>query len=237
MSAWWPVALLLATSATGSDLNAGLQAALASRARGNPKEAEVSLQRLTEQSPGWALPWIELSELHLSLAEWDLARSAISQAAVLDPANPRVYHDRALVEQAQGQTDLAERDEVFAVGLRPEYSEAQANLAELLWGDGKRQESVALLESLSTTYPAYLPFTVRLVDAYLDLGQNAAAEHSLRLLILREPGSPIWHRRLSRLLAAQGLAVEATREGALADSMANQANKPRSMRRLPKSKH
>jgi tetratricopeptide (TPR) repeat protein len=206
------------------------------KARGDLKEAEVQLRALGEGSPGWALPWIELSEVQIALGAWDLARASISQAAVLDPANPRVYHDRALAEQALGELGVAEQDEAFAVKLRPEYAEAQANLAEIWWRDGRRQEALAMLEHLSTTYPDQLPYTVRLIDAYADLGEKVAAERTLRSLIVRQPSSPVWHRRLSRLLAGQGLADEATHENQLADRLSNQANRARPLRRLPKSK-
>jgi tetratricopeptide (TPR) repeat protein len=236
LGSFWAAALWLAVTPSGPDPRLAFQQALDTKARGDLREAEVQLRTLSAGSPGWALPWIELSEVQLSLGAWDLARASIAQAAVLDNANPRVYHDRALAEQALGQLGIAEQDEAFAVKLRPEYSEAQANLAELWWRDGKRQEALAILEHLSDTYPDQLPYTVRLIDAYADLGHTVAAERTLRSLIARQPSSPVWHRRLSRLLAGEGLADEAAHENQLADRLSNQANRARPLRRLPNSK-
>jgi len=75
---------------------------------------------------------------------------------------------------------------------------------------------------------------VRLVDAYSALGRHVAAERELRALVARDPQNPVWHRKLARLLAARGLAEEAARESALADSAGKP--EPRQLRKLPKSK-
>jgi predicted Zn-dependent protease len=147
-----------------------------------------------------------------------------------------VYHDRALVEEAYGDVSAAERDEAFALRLRPEYAAAQANLAEVLWKEGRRKEALGLLEKLSAAHPEQEEIVVRLSDAYADLSEYAAAERSLRSLIAREPASPVWHRRLSRLLAGEGLAAEAKRESDLAERLGKPAPKARSLRRLPESK-
>jgi predicted Zn-dependent protease len=234
-----PVVMALAVALTSAtaDLPPSFQQALDAKARGDLEEAERELMEVCQASPGWALPWIELSEVQLSRGASEKALSSVAQAAVLDAANPRVYHDRALIERASGHAELAERDEAFAVSLRPEYAEAVADLAELRWAAGKRQEAVALLEGLSTAHPEELSYTVRLVDAYSELGQDVAAERELRLLISRDPHSPVWHRRLARLLAAQGLSKEAAHEIELADGLSHPASPPRHLRRLPKSKH
>jgi tetratricopeptide (TPR) repeat protein len=226
--------LLLLGAVSGPDPLVAFQAALDSRARGGLVEAEAQLQEICRGSPGWALPWIELGEVQLARGATEQARASLAQAAVLDSVNPRVYHDRALAEQAEGRLDLAEKDELFAVQLRPEYAEALANLAELRWQAGRQVEALAILEGLSARHPEQTAYAVRLIDAYSALGRQVAAERELRALVARDPQNPVWHRKLARLLAAQGLMEEAAREGALADSAGKPV--PRQLRRLPKSK-
>jgi predicted Zn-dependent protease len=231
------LALGVALAASTVDPQLAFQGALEAKGRGELEPAEAQLREVCQVSPGWALPWIELAEIQLARGAPDQALASVMQAAVLDAANPRVYHDRALVESAMGRADLAERDEAFAVSLRPEFTEALAHLAELRWAAGKRQEALNLLQSLAAAHPDQVTYTVRLIEAYSELGQNVAAERELRLLIAQDPQNPIWHRRLARLLAAQGLNDEAQHETELAEGLSHKAKESRRLRQLPKSKH
>jgi predicted Zn-dependent protease len=229
-------ALAIALSASTPDPTPDFQVALDARAGGDLERSEVLLRQVAQEAPGWALPWLELAEVQLDRGAPGQALTSVAQAALLDATNPRVYHVRARVEQAMGRSDLAERDEAFAVALRPEYAEATADLAELRWAAGKRLEALTLLQGLCTAHPDQLSYRVRLIDAYVELGQEVKAERELRLLIARDPQNPVWHRRLARLLAAQGLSDEAALEGQLADRLSHPATETRHLRRLPKSK-
>ena len=227
----------VALAASTADPQLAFQSALEAKGRGELEPAETQLKEVCQLSPGWALPWIELAEIQLARGAPDQALASVMQAAVLDATNPRVYHDRALVESAMGRADLAERDEAFAVSLRPEFTEALAHLAELRWAAGKRQEALSLLQSLAVAHPDEIAYTVRLIEAYSELGQNVAAERELRLLVARDPQNPVWHRRLARLLAAQGLTDEAAYETELAERLSHKSTESRRLRQLPKSKH
>lgn len=216
-----------------SDFNAGV----AAEAKGDGATAIVLLDRAQQTLPAWALPKLELAEVLLKEGGApDRALGLLDAAALLEPQNPRLSHLRGLAWMEKGNAAGAEAAERTALTLRPEFPEAEGTLAQALWDQHKSDEALAHWHLLVEKQPLDTARRALFVDRLLDSGRSVDAEKELRLLAAEQPRNPVWHRRLARALAAEGLAAEAQAEQTRAAVLAGLAPPRRKLRRLPDSR-
>ena len=206
------------------------------RDQGDLASAERLMRQAASEAPEWPLPMIDLAELLVREGSAAEARSLAETAVRLDPDAPRAWHVASLAEDLTGALSAAEASDRRALELRPGYAEAGDHLAQLLWNEGKRQPAIELYLKLVGERPGDLPLLATLASAEEEAGATEQAEQALRTLARIEPQSPVWHRRLARLLEGEGKNREAAQELAAADRIAGTRRQERHLRPLLPSK-
>jgi predicted Zn-dependent protease len=215
-----------------ADFNAGA----AAEGRGDLAAAASLLDSAQAASPRWGLPKIELAEVLLKQGAVDRALQLLAAAQPLEPQNPRLYHLRGMASEQKGDPRAAESAERTALSLRVDYQAASETLAQALWDEGRKDESVQLWQSLAQSHPEDTAIRAALVDRLSDSGKAVEAEKELRRLAAEQPKNPIWHRRLARTLDGEGLAAEAEDERRIAAMLSGEPVAKRKLRRLPDSR-
>ena len=96
-----------------------------------------------------------------------------------------------------------------ALGGQPEALLALGALAQ---EQGRAEEALGLLESALAIDPAHLPSALNLADLQAQLGDESAAERTLRAAIRRSAQAPLAHHALGLSLIRQGRQAAALAE-------------------------
>lgn len=92
-------------------------------------KAENYLKRALHQQPEAAPVWLTLGELYFTEDKIDAALAALSQAVLYDPKSAAAHNYLGITISKKGWLMGAEDELRKAVSLKPDYAEAQFNLA------------------------------------------------------------------------------------------------------------
>jgi Flp pilus assembly protein TadD len=96
---------------------------------GDPAKARELLEKAVRLRLEIPQAWLTLGTIHMDADRFPEALAALSQAALLDPSNPRVRNFLGVVIGRQGWIDGAQQELRRAVELDPAYADAHYNLA------------------------------------------------------------------------------------------------------------
>lgn len=96
---------------------------------GDHAKARDLLEKSVRLRLDTAPAWLTLGIIHMDADRFPEALAALSQAALLDPANPRVRNFLGVVIGRRGWIDGAQQELRRAVELDPAYADAHYNLA------------------------------------------------------------------------------------------------------------
>lgn len=92
-------------------------------------QSEKYLKHALRVQPEAAGVWLTLGELNYQLGKWDAAVAALTQAVLYDPKNPVAHQYLGIAISRKGWLIGAEQELRTAIELKPDYAEAQYNLA------------------------------------------------------------------------------------------------------------
>ena len=146
--------------------------------RGAYSEARRHLQPVNHPKAIHLLGLVEKSDGNL-----DTAIKLLKQAARLDPTDPEIANNLALLARDSAQPELAESEFRRAIKLRPDYMQARTALGRLLIDTEKWPEALAVYESLVHSAPHSVPARYGLGTAKLGAGDAEHAEALFDTLI------------------------------------------------------
>jgi Flp pilus assembly protein TadD len=114
---------------------AALQAlgrALDSMRAGDWIQAELELEHIVSQYPGYAGPHVNLALVYKQDGRMAEARAALEQALALDPGHPAANNELGILLRNEGRFEAAERAYRQALETDPGYALAHYNLGVLL---------------------------------------------------------------------------------------------------------
>lgn len=177
-------------------INQVIQAGYSALQRGAYSEARRHLQSINHPKAIHLLGLVEKSDGNL-----EEAIKLLKRAAHLDPTDPEVANNFALLARDSAQPELAESEFRRAIKLRPDFMEAKTALGRLLIDTEKWQDALAVYESLMQSVPHSVPVRYGLGTAKLGAGDAEHAEALFDALIREgnEPPEIIFMRARARL--------------------------------------
>lgn len=95
-------------------------------------EAELELEQLVAQYPGYPGPHVNLAIVYLHDGRPDDARAALDRALAIAPEHPAANNELAILLREQGEFEAAEQAYRRAIAADPGYALAHYNLGVLL---------------------------------------------------------------------------------------------------------
>jgi tetratricopeptide (TPR) repeat protein len=103
---------------------------------------------------------------YLYQGRFDIAERILQQAIAIDPQNSKAHHLMATVFMATNRLNEAAGGFGEALKLHPDFLESHIGLAQVAVRQGKRDEGIAMLESLARNHPSYPTVFRALADLY-----------------------------------------------------------------------
>lgn len=192
---------------------------------GRYREAAQLYQKLVQENPDDPALRASFAGVLGTLERYDLALQELDKAIALEPLNVEAYHNRAVIQERQGDTAAAVADYERAVRYNPQYEPSRQALQRLTGRDDVRaptseaearaavlvqQASVAarrtnypeamrLLEEAEGEAPGYvLIYQYRSNVAYL-MGDTETGIAALEKALELEPDNALFRKNLERL--------------------------------------
>lgn len=113
---------------------------------------------------------------YLYQGQFGIAEEILRKALALDPRNSKLHHLLATLFMATNRLDEAAGGFGEALKLHPEFLEPQVGLAQVAIRQGRRDEGIALLESIAQNNPTYPTVFRALADVH-DADSNKAKSY------------------------------------------------------------
>ena len=176
-------------------------------------------QQVLAIDPQYTAAWSGLASTYLgqaNLAERpiqegiELAHEAVTRALAIDPDNAAAHAQMGRMADSYGG-DLAEAARHFerALALEPSDSDIQRQVATFLFGIGRLEEAIELLNSAAVRDPINAPIHRNLGLVYEYAGQLDNSIASLRTALNLNPAAFGAHSLLGRALLLNGQPTEA----------------------------
>lgn len=174
---------------------------------GRHAELEHHARRLLAQFPDAGLVW-KLLCIALQMQDKD-ALDALQNAAKFLPNDPEIHNNLGHALQACGRTVEAAASFRKAIGLAPDFIDAQVNLGNALRALGDLDAAVACYRRALVHHPDVAQIHNNLGAILDELLQFDAAEASLRRALELDPNDPLVHNNLGNVLRELGQFVSA----------------------------
>ncbi|SCX95673.1 tetratricopeptide repeat protein [Desulfoluna spongiiphila] len=172
--------------------------------RGDLEKAGEMIARTLEASPGF-LPALSLrGELELRQGRFGDALETFTVATKEDTTNANLFYLKGVSGMGLGKNDLARKDVLKALELKPNHLKARVALAELYLRDREFQLAKESLEKVLAVSPDLYKANLLMADALGSLGENAEAQLIYTRLKQQGPDSPVVFFRSGTLHMAEG---------------------------------
>lgn len=145
------------------------------------------------------------------LGQLDGAINSLTKAANLDPENPEILFDVAIVHDLKEDTDLAIATYKRALELNPEYTEARYNLAELMMRTGQTFEATNEFQTILNRVPDHHQALNGMATCYLNQKEYGEAIGLLSRAIAVAPTYPLAHYNMGIAQRSMGNADAAVK--------------------------
>ena len=105
--------------------------ALQTRMAGNPQQALVMFESLSERYPQLSGPKLNVALIYMEQEQYAEAEQAFRECLAINSANPYAHNGLGLALREQGKFDESRRHYENALALDPKYARAHFNLAVL----------------------------------------------------------------------------------------------------------
>ncbi|MBI5639930.1 MAG: tetratricopeptide repeat protein [Nitrospirae bacterium] len=95
-------------------------------------EARAEFEEALNVEPFYVQAIINLGNEHMIVGDYDVANSLYMRALKLDPGDARIYYNLGLLRRKTGEYAEAIRFFSLALQVRPDHTEARANMEEML---------------------------------------------------------------------------------------------------------
>jgi tetratricopeptide (TPR) repeat protein len=120
---------------------------------------------------------------------WKDTFTLFDHALAVTDANYMAYNNRGVFLEDQGRYREAEADFRRALGIEPDFDDANANLGHLLDKQGNPTEGLAFIRRAVTANPGLVVAHVDLGEALSDLGRLDEAIGEYKWVLARDPGN------------------------------------------------
>jgi tetratricopeptide (TPR) repeat protein len=178
--------------------------------------ARPFFEEATRLAPEDGTMQYHLGRYYYSAQRFSQAEQAFRAALKLNPGSVRAHDNLALALEAQTKTEEAEESYQRAIqlaeaqGLKTEWP--WLNLAKLLAGKGRHEQSLALLNAAQEMNPQSAEVFYVQGKVLQKLGREMEAEAALKRSVLNDAQFPDSHYLLGRLYLKQGRKAESKRE-------------------------
>ncbi|MCK6694008.1 MAG: tetratricopeptide repeat protein, partial [Thermoanaerobaculia bacterium] len=143
---------------------------LLSRRLAQYKEAVAHFENAIAQSPGWVLPWANLTSVYLDLNDYSSAETAGRQAVRLDSTFALAQYNLGLTYQMTGNFPKAKNHYKKAIHYDPQYTRAFFNLGLIYFHENDFERA----EQMWMIYHQQAPDDP---DGLLNLGETAMKQN------------------------------------------------------------
>ncbi len=154
---------------------------------GRGRQAEQYLNEVIAAEPGNVEALTTLAYIVAARGDLDQAERLLT-AAVADPKSATARLALARLQMRRGRFDAAEKQIADAAEIKPDDPEVRLTKGLLALAQGRTKESVALLSSVSSAYPARADVSLGLAQAKLADQDVAGARRTLEKALEVLPG-------------------------------------------------
>lgn len=172
------------------EIQSVLNAALAHQQKGEFADSERMIRRILEVSPGNADALHLRGALAYQTGNLQTALDSLTAAATRAPKAGNILATLALVQDAAGMKDLAERSYRKAQRLEPRNAEVRNNFGAFLKSQGKVEEAIRQFRDAVKIDPDYAQAIINLGGTLFRAGQAKEAEGLFRSALALEPENP-----------------------------------------------
>lgn len=115
------------------------------------------------------------------------ARTRMEDLVRSNPNYPDLHHQLAILHQAEGNLESAEKCWRRAITLNDRYAEARLNLGHLLSATQRTKEALEQFETVTRQRPTYADAFLALAKAQLELGDLKAGQNSAKAALAINP--------------------------------------------------
>lgn len=202
------------------DIQAVLDAALGHQQKGEFADSERMIRRVLEVSPGNPDALHLRGALAYQTGNLQTALDSLTAAAARAPKAGNILATLALVQDAAGLKDIAERTYRKAQRLEPRNAEIRNNLGALLKSQGKVAEAIRHFRDALKLDPSYGQALINLGGTLFRQGEDDEAEELFRRALAQAPDNPDVATDLAVILQHRGEIAEA--EALFAAALATQ---------------
>jgi tetratricopeptide (TPR) repeat protein len=176
--------------------------------RGDPAEAAVRYRKALALRPDHVASLVNLSMAEARRGHLDAAEKPLREAIRLQPREAAAHFNLGLLLAEKGQAAEAQAALRHALEIDPANAAAAYNLAVLV-GEANPREGASLAGRAAERAPQEPRYAYTQAFYLQKVGDVAGAEHVLRALVARHPGSRDAWAMLGSLLESRGRGAEA----------------------------
>ncbi len=149
--------------------------------QGDLKAAEYAFKKVTESEPGYADGWLNVARSYVQEGQTEEAKPFLDKALSINPAMPRAYYFKALVQKADGDYDAALESLRKVTSTHPRDRVVQNQLARILFLKRDYRGALAALDAVQgvDSEDVQMHYTKMLCYRGLGDNENAAREETL----------------------------------------------------------
>ncbi len=197
------------TPQSSPEIEAVLNAALAHQQKGEYADSERMIRRVLSIAPGNPDALHLQGVLAYQTGNFPLALECLAAATRAAPKAGNIWASLALVQDAAGQKEQAEKTYRKAQRLAPKNAEIRNNLGVLLSSLGQQDNAIRQFKDAAKLDPSYIQALVNLASTHFRLGQLEEAETVYRRAIALEPDNLDLSTDLAVILQNAGKIAEA----------------------------
>jgi tetratricopeptide (TPR) repeat protein len=180
--------------------------------RENVWASDITLwQDTARHAPLKARVWFNLGGAYLN-TDPAKARDALMHAVALEPVFPQAYYDLGIIEQRNGNWDVALADYQRATEQKPDYWPAWNNMGNTLFAMRQSEKARECFERTLSLNPDYWPAQYNLALIYFQAGRFDQAIRKLKIVLDWQPDFRDARQLLATSLNKAGYAAEADRQ-------------------------
>lgn len=150
------------------------------------EDAVAAYQRAITYKPTWAYSHAALASVYANMHRYAEALDAYKVAVGLEPNDEMIHHQLGNVYGKQGKRAAAMQHQQRAIAIAPEFAAAHYQLG-LLYAQEKRWvDAINAYRTAYTNDPALVESLYNLAQAYLRVGDTAAAREQMALFEKRK---------------------------------------------------
>ncbi len=188
-------------------------------------DAKDALEKAHAAEPSDNTVLFLLARANISLQNWQRAADLLTEFIRRVPQSASAYYAIGWVNLRLNKRDEARTDLEKCLKLQPDLADAGVELAQLEWEDGQTQKAEGEVKTALGTDPKNAKGNQLMGDLLLRKGQFDEAQLFMEKAVEADPKSSAAHYKLATILSRKHETERASRERALATTLAEEMKK------------